>query len=332
MPTLHQPPPIDPSRAPIEHQLLLTPMPLVAAPPGRSLFGGILIGASINAAQQTVGPDFYIHHMSCTFRAAPDATKPLFYRVARSSDRRYGAVREVKVEQAGVVFFSAECSFSLATERSSSISHQDKPPLQLNSQALKVPPPPPVADNNEKAFTEQMVLPGFLTWKGLKTTKDDIDPFVWRDYPPTPKQAEASSPSTSNVLYSWVRPRGNMSNLRTSHMAVLGCLTDVWVLSRLPEMVINPSSASGGPKIPNTSSEMPFMSTLNHTIWFHDPSVKLDDWLLVKKKSSWAGQGRCLVEQQFWDRHGNLMATCIQEGTFKAKQTKMADKTGQSKI
>ena len=133
------------------------PSPSWQPPPGRSLFGGILIGAAINAAQQTVAPDFYINHLSCTFRAAPDATKPLFYRVSRASDRRSGAVREVKAEQSGVVFFSAECSFSLVAGRPRSVTHQSKPPAQLKNEAVEVPPPPKLADNNEKAFAEKIV-------------------------------------------------------------------------------------------------------------------------------------------------------------------------------
>lgn len=96
--------------------------------------------------------------MSCTFRAAPDAAKPLYYRVARTSDRRSGATREVKVEQSGVVFFSAECGFSLmAEDASAAVTHQASPPLRLKGQVVEAPPAPKVADGNEKAFTEQIV-------------------------------------------------------------------------------------------------------------------------------------------------------------------------------
>ncbi|KAK6839230.1 hypothetical protein PG987_005096 [Apiospora arundinis] len=349
--TLHQPPPIDSSCAPIEHTLSLTPFlpirvvtedhdcftntyPSWLPPQGRSLWGGILIGAAISAAQQTVGTNFFIHHMSCTFRAAPDAAKPLYYRVARTSDRRSGATREVKVEQSGVVFFSAECGFSLVAEdASAAVTHQASPPLRLKGQVVEAPPTPKVADGNEKAFTEQIVLPGFLTWKGANTTKEDVDPFIWRNYPPVPEPTWTSSPSDSNVLYSWVRSRGNMSDSRANHLAVLGCLSDAWVLLQLPEMMKTPSATlGGGLKNGNTNNSIPFMTTLNHTIWFHNPqNVRLDDWLLVRKSSSWVGQGRCLVEQQFWDRQGALVATCVQEGAVMRKQPRV-EKSGQSKI
>lgn len=124
-----------------------------------------------------------------------------------------------------------------------------------------------------------------------------------------------------------------MSDSRANHLAVLGCLSDAWVLLRLPEMMKTPSATlGGGLKNGDTNNSIPFMTTLNHTIWFHNPqNVRLDDWLLVKKSSSWVGQGRCLVEQQFWDRQGTLVATCVQEGAVMRKQHK-TEKSGQSKI
>ena len=123
-----------------------------------------------------------------------------------------------------------------------------------------------------------------------------------------------------------------MSDSRPNHLAVLGCVSDAWALTRLHEMITNSTASSGGFNGAKTSSELPFMATLNHTIWFHDPFVRLDDWLLVKRKSSWVGHGRCLVEQQFWDKQGALVATCVQEGTSKGKQVDKAAKHSQSKI
>lgn len=105
-----------------------------------------------------------------------------------------------------------------------------------------------------------------------------------------------------------------MSDSRVSHLAVLGCLTDSWALSSFPE--INPTAV--GPSGKNIA----FMVSLNHTIWVHDPHVRLDDWLLVRKGSSWAAEGRCLIEQQIWDKDGKLIATCVQEGALRLTRPK----------
>ncbi|KAK0613230.1 thioesterase-like superfamily-domain-containing protein [Immersiella caudata] len=300
-PTLFPPPPVDPSCAPIEHTLLViraptegqdvftNTYPLWIPPLGRSLFGGVLIGQAISAAQHTVKPDFVISRMSCTFLATVDTTKPLYYRVSRSSDRSSTAVREVKVEQDGIVSFTAECNFSRTAPRPLPAIHQPVPLLS----GSRPPPAPGIPESNDRAFTDRM----------------DMDPFLWEDLPPV--QDPSISPPT-NALLSWTRTRGAMSLTRTNHnhLAVLGFLTDSWNLSRTPEM----HPAALGP----TGEKIRFIVTLNHTIWFHDPLVKMDDWLLVSKGSSWAAEGRCLVDQRVWDtRRGTLVATCVQEGALR---------------
>lgn len=164
--TLYPPPPTDSSCAPIEHPLKVTCVltgdpdvftnvyPLWMPPPGRALFGGILIGAAVSAAQQTVAPEFVISHMHCTFLVPPDTNKPLYYRVSRSSDQRSVASREVKAEQDGTIFFSAACSFSLAGRPSPVIHHAKVP--ELDQQGLEVPAPVDIPASNDKALTDQM--------------------------------------------------------------------------------------------------------------------------------------------------------------------------------
>lgn len=150
---------------------------------------------------------------------------------------------------------------------------------------------------------------GFLTFKGPSTSRPDVDPFLWHD---VASIEDPISTSSTNTIHSWTRSYGNMTDSRISHLAVLGCLTDSWALTSLSLM--NPTAVGeNGRNIISTA-------TLNHTIWFHDPCVRLDDWLLLKRGSTWAAEGRCLVEQQIWDKHGKLVATCVQEGVLRLKQ------------
>jgi len=207
--------------------------------------GGVLIGQAIYAAQQTVGPDFVIFRMSCTIRAPPDATKPLYYHVLRSSDRDSFAEREVKVEQAGTVFLFAECSFSKAGHPNSTVHHTTSPQApQSAKQGIKVPPVPEIPASNDKAFMGRMVSqpersqgsfanarhfhaqirPDFILSE-LNTSRDDINPFFWWEY--TPAVNSNTSPHT-RTIHSWARSRGNMSECQASHFAVLGYLTDSW--------------------------------------------------------------------------------------------------------
>ena len=106
-----------------------------------------------------------------------------------------------------------------------------------------------------------------------------------------------------------------MSVNPTSHLAVLACLTDSWFLGSFPAM--NPEAA--GPNAENIG----FMITLSHNIWFHDPKVKVDEYLFIEKGSSWAAEGRCLLEQRIWNQSGRLVASCMQEGILRLKTPKL---------
>ena len=65
------------------------------------------------------------------------------------------------------------------------------------------------------------------------------------------------------------------------------------------------------------------MVSLDHSIYFHKPAaIKADEWLFQEMESPWAGDGRGLVIQKIWNREGELLATCIQEGVVRLDQNK----------
>ena len=113
-------------------------------------------------------------------------------------------------------------------------------------------------------------------------------------------------------MHMWARARGRLSKSRDAHLTALVFLTDSWFISGMSEL--NPSVV--GPQGENIG----FMTSLNHTIWFHYPEVKADEWMLLERGSSWAGQERCLMEQRIWSKHGKLIATCSQEGVFRLRR------------
>jgi acyl-CoA thioesterase len=56
------------------------------------------------------------------------------------------------------------------------------------------------------------------------------------------------------------------------------------------------------------------MVSLDHTIYFHEPSrVRADEWMLTEMESPWAGDGRAVVTQKIYSKDGTLLATCVQE-------------------
>lgn len=64
----------------------------------------------------------------------------------------------------------------------------------------------------------------------------------------------------------------------------------------------------------NADTEVGMMVSLSHSIYFHRPgSVKADEWMLSEMETPWAGDGRGLVTSRWWDRSGELIASCVQE-------------------
>ena len=62
------------------------------------------------------------------------------------------------------------------------------------------------------------------------------------------------------------------------------------------------------------------MASIDHAMWFHRP-LRCDDWLLYQVESTTASAGRALVRGQFFNRQGQLVASTMQEGVFRVRQT-----------
>ena len=72
---------------------------------------------------------------------------------------------------------------------------------------------------------------------------------------------------------------------------------------------------------PDETRRIGMMVSLDHTIYFHRPrDIKADEWLLSEMDSPWAGDGRGLVFQKIWNKKGQLVATCVQEGVVRLEK------------
>jgi acyl-coenzyme A thioesterase 1/2/4 len=74
------------------------------------------------------------------------------------------------------------------------------------------------------------------------------------------------------------------------------------------------SNSSATASHQNQAPTVGMMISLDHAIYFHRPrEIRADDWLCAEMESPWAGGERGLVVQRIWNRHGMLVATCVQE-------------------
>ncbi|KAG6083483.1 hypothetical protein E4U15_001971 [Claviceps sp. LM218 group G6] len=124
-PTLLRPPPPNPSLAPIENILQVTPVNVLGqdiftntrkawVPSGaRGIYGGTVIAQCLAAAQKTVpeGEGFLPHSCHCYFLLAGSGSVPILFHVERVRDGRSYVTRTVQARQRGKCIFTTTISF-----------------------------------------------------------------------------------------------------------------------------------------------------------------------------------------------------------------------------
>lgn len=285
---------------------------------GDRLFGGVTLGQSLSAAQQTVGLEFVAHSMHCTFVSASLPASTIEYHVERVKDGRRFCVRSVRAVQGRRTIFLGLINFTLES-------------LVGNLQyALRFPrgvPMPPAKYDDDSSRTKQTM------------------PFLHHSVGIRPSPSSVDEPAR---IHQWVRAREPVSAKggRDAHLAVLACLSDSYLLAVAPhthgiwDFVSPPSSEVYDGRhrleLPSATSHRPIprphlqypsngpsggtrlvtsMASLDHCLYFHDPArLRADQWLLAEVHSTWAGGGRVLVHQTIWGADGTLVASCTQEG------------------
>ncbi|KAI1483311.1 Thioesterase/thiol ester dehydrase-isomerase [Daldinia eschscholtzii] len=343
-PTLVRPPPVDTSKAPIENALELTELSIIGPdlftntrelwhPPGaRGIYGGAVIAQTLAAAQRTVPPNFVVHSYHCFFVLAGDSSVPILYHVERVREGRSFCTRTVQARQRGHAIFTVTCSFVReGSGGEEAVSHA----VPVPADALAQTPPDDYED------------PPFLRRAG-------DDPFQsFRCKAPGDrenKDEEDNKEPTSKRVWQWVRARGKISEkggLR-AHLSALAYVSDsyfIGTVSRIhrlwrypvgPEDVdkldpqvrehlerVNEWEGYGTLESLAGRPEVGMMVSLDHSIYFHNPSkVRADEWMFVEMESPWAGDGRGVVMQKIYSRDGTLLATAFQEGVVRLKQKK----------
>ncbi|KAJ9298100.1 hypothetical protein DTO271G3_3705 [Paecilomyces variotii] len=365
--TLFEPPPLDPSKAPIENVLELTPVldigpdvftntrPLWHPPGARGIYGGAAIAQSLAAAQRTVPDNFFAHSMHCYFVLAGDSEIPILYHVERVRDGKSFATRTVQARQRGRPIFTTTLSFSReGSGGKKKIEHAvPMPDVQL----------PPPEDN---PFLDKL------------SNNREGGPFESRR---AGILNRASPNPTDKRVRQFHRCRGEISaeGGHQAHLSALAYITDSYfigtvarvhdiprfsspaALQRALKALKNPSDLDDDTissylkdladeetaelrarlegaltRAQNLDKEVGMMVSLDHTIYFHNPQAfRADEWMLNEMDSPWSGEGRGLVTQKIWSKDGVLIATCIQEGLVRLKQDDQkddSDKTRTSKL
>lgn len=103
----------------------------------------------------------------------------------------------------------------------------------------------------------------------------------------------------------WMRVNEPLGNDRPLHESALAYLADATLIDH----VLLPHGYRWQDDRLNGAS-------LDHSMWFHR-QADAGDWLLYEQRVETTGAARGLGSGRFFDRGGNLIATCVQEGLIR---------------
>ena len=252
---------------------------------GDTVFGGQFLAQCLAAAATTTGSDRRANSLHAYFLRPGDVDLPVAIRVETIRDGRSFSWRETVARQNGKELFRMLVSYQAP----------DESPEFSALRAPSVPPPEDVSSTYDE-FTLRET--GADTWYGVAR------PLETRYI--NPPDADRGQPVTESQLM-WMRIPERLPDTPAVHQAGLAYLSD----ASLVDHILLPHGMRW--------QDGDFLGTsLDHAMWFHRPA-RADDWLLFEQEPLTTGGGRGVARGQFFDRSGNLIATCVQEGLMRWK-------------
>jgi acyl-CoA thioesterase-2 len=250
----------------------------------RNLFGGHILGQSLQAAALTCG-DRRAHSLHGYFLRGGDAQHPVHYQVDRIRDGNSFSVRRVTASQHGKAILILSTSFQV-----------DEPGFEHQVAMPEVPAP-----EGLKTFVE-LARPQPSTGGDRKITSARA--IEIRPVPAGALRAGAGAGEPAQAV--WLRARGEVGDDPSLQRSLLAYASDFALLSTamLPHGV--------GYYTPGM-----VMASLDHAMWFYR-DVRIDDWLLYVMDSPAAGHARGLARGNVFSRDGKLVACVAQEGLMRA--------------
>ncbi|KAI1457380.1 Thioesterase/thiol ester dehydrase-isomerase [Annulohypoxylon moriforme] len=271
---------------------------------GRTVFGGLLVSQAISAANATVSPDFHVYSSQSSFvRPISDkAEGRVNYHVERTADGRTYATRLVRAVADGVCVYIAIISFQSAKTPAGSALDYKIPMPELDDNPEEISQEIGKKFNSSQTNQSGGVLQAFA---------QEEKPFDWR-----PSGHILDDDPTESCLRGFVKARPLSTRSASVHLAGLGYASDENLLG--VAIVSNPLHVGKGGR------NVAMVASLNHNISFHDPNVKVDEWMVCVRKTSWGADGRVLVHQRMWDmKSGRLVMTTEQEALVRLKAAKL---------
>ncbi|KAK7742430.1 acyl-CoA thioesterase [Diatrype stigma] len=265
----------------------------------RSIFGGAISSQAISAAAATVTLDLDVYSSQSTYLHAAKLEENLVHRVERVADGRAYATRVVRSEQRGRCVYIAVIAFQRRSVGS--------PGPVLTYQV-----PMPAMDGLQPAD-----VGGDEFLKHMKAGSPSLakihagEPCEWR-----PAAVEQGDAPTKYRARGFFRSRTPLPRDRTTNIAALAYVSDKW----LAATALNANPEAMGDRMGNLA----MIASLTHTLSFHYPDVRVDEWLVAERETSWGADGRVMIHQKIWHvGTGRLSLDCTQEAVVRLKPAKL---------
>ncbi len=256
----------------------------------RNLFGGQILGQSLNAAMQAAPEGFLPHSMHAYFLLAGKVKGHVDYKVEVLRAGRSFAALRVDAIQDGKIILTQNTSFQVPEE---GLEHQIPMPDVKGPEGVMSQ-----LEINRKfsAMIPEKIRDKFTADKPIESRP--IDPV--NVFKPDKQAPEKDV---------WFKPVNDWSQQDLAlHYSLMAYSSDFHLLgtSLLPHGV---SFTTKGLQ----------MASLDHAIWFHH-KPRIDDWMLYSMESPASSGGRGLNKGRIYNRDGQLMMSVAQEGLIRLKK------------
>jgi acyl-CoA thioesterase-2 len=254
------------------------------------VFGGQVLGQALVAAGRTVEEGRAAHSLHGYFLLAGDPTHPIIYEVERIRDGGSFTTRRVKATQHGRAIFAMSASFQKLEE---GYEHAAEMP--------DVPPPEALPSAAERVAELMDALPENMRsfWQRenpIELRPVDISRYLSRD-PRPPAQ------------HIWLKANGRPPDDPRLHQCVLAYASDFTLLDT--------ALIAHGKLLFDRDIQL---ASLDHALWLHRP-FRADEWLLYTQDSPSASGARGFCRGSFFTREGVLVASAVQEGLIRKRET-----------
>ncbi|MBS0252068.1 MAG: acyl-CoA thioesterase II [Proteobacteria bacterium] len=258
------------------------------------VYGGLVLGQAVVAAALTVDESRPIHSLHGYFLLAGDPEREIVYDVERIRDGGSFTTRRVRAIQHGRTIFVMSASF-----------HKPEPGFEHQSEMPDVPPPDALPSVRQ-LFDAAADIPESMRayWqreRPIDVRIVDASRYMSRE-PRPPRQSI------------WLKANGPLGDNPYIHQAILAYASDFTLLDT--------ALVAHGKLLFDADIQL---ASLDHAMWFHRP-FRADDWLLYTQDSPSASDARAYCRGAVFDRGGRLVASTVQEGLMRPRETAFVPK------